>query len=118
VWSNEGALSDAENQIVELMQAYRQKKLSASIVFPEVQRLEEDCATLRQQRTAWVKDQVMQEAQTTAYSWEEFTGLGLLDRRAYIEAALHTVIIQPSVGGPGSMFDPGRVEPVLRAAAA
>lgn len=107
-WGGEAELVRVQEQMRELMAAYRAGDLPGTVVFPEVTALEERRAELLADRGQWEARHAkpMSEPARLLADWERMT---VAERRAALEASLGAVIVRPaSVRSP--IFDPSRVD--------
>jgi len=109
-WAGEEDLTAATSRIVELMEQYSEGTLSKDVVFPTVQKLEDQVARLRTEKADWVRGQVAVRPTTNAV--EAWPTMEVDQQRAVIASVLHAVVVKP--GKRGGRFDPDRIEPIFR----
>jgi site-specific DNA recombinase len=105
-WEGEGRLRQIPKQVAELMQAFNSGVLSGAIVFPQVQALEAEQATLERERPASVPRPVVASA-------EAFPTLSLDRQRAVVETLLTGVVVAPAEHR-GARWSVDRLEVVWR----
>ncbi|WP_067816590.1 recombinase family protein [Actinomadura kijaniata] len=117
-WPKEKELSDKIEQLKELKSRFAQRRISNSLFFDEVERLEPEIAKLRADRQ---RHALKAEARTDVtdirrrwYSEIDEDRLDISQKRTYIREALHAVIVHPAGQGRGNKFDPNLLEPVWR----
>lgn len=109
-WNGEAELARADESIAELMAAYTQGELTRDVVFPSVGKLEDQAATLRDERSVWLRTQtsLTQRPTNVVESWPR---LDMDQRRQVIASVLHSVVVAPAKGR-GGRYDPERLSPV------
>lgn len=111
-WSGEPALRAAEQQIEELMAAYKARQISGARVFPMVEALEAEVAEMQQGRAEWILSTTGPAlSRITPETW---SGWSVAERRAALERVLSAVLIRPSPTRRANRLDPERVDPVWR----
>jgi site-specific DNA recombinase len=107
-WSGEAELARVQQQMTELMAAYRAGELSGTVVFPEVTTLDGRRAELLAHRGQWEARNAkpMSEPARLLADWER---MSVAERRAALEASLGAVLVRAAkVRSP--IFDPSRVD--------
>ncbi|MBP2322681.1 DNA invertase Pin-like site-specific DNA recombinase [Kibdelosporangium banguiense] len=110
-WSGEQQLADANEQVAELMGAYRRKELPGVVVFPQVKDLQATVDALQAQRSDWNRKQKgnLKAPSNIVEMWPQMS----TDRqRAVIETLDLVVIVKPSAKG-SNRFDPARIEVIF-----
>lgn len=105
-WPGEDRLAAIPLQIKELMAAFNSGQLSGAIVFPQVQALEAEQATLEADRPAAAPRPVVVSA-------EAFPGLDLDRQRAVVETLVEAVVVAKA-DYKGARWTPDRLEIVWR----
>ena len=100
------------DQVGELMGAYREGRLSAAVVFPQVEALEAELAELQARRARLAEE----AARPVVSSVDDFDGLGVDRQRAILEALFEAVVVAPA-GRRGEPWSVRRLEFVWRAGA-
>lgn len=116
-WLVEHELNEKEEQLRELRVRFAQRSISNTLFFQEVERLEPEIAALRADRERHVL--ATQQAQADLsdirrrwYSETDPDRLDMSQKRVYVRAALHAVIVRPA--GKGQKFNPDLLEPIWR----
>jgi DNA invertase Pin-like site-specific DNA recombinase len=117
-WIRQQELDDKEEQLRELRARFAQRRISNSLFFDEVERLEPEIAELRadRERHSLAAQQASVDISDIRRRWYSETDDDRLDisqKRAYIRTALHTVIVHPA-GSGNKPFDPDLLEPIWR----
>ncbi|WP_207945199.1 recombinase family protein [Actinomadura rubrisoli] len=120
-WPGEEDLKAVEDQIKELREQWRTRKISNALFFEEIPALESEQTRLRAEReryalTAQRAAADMTDIRRRWYSEDDEDRLDISQKRAYIREALHAVIIHPVGKGNGSRtkFNPDLLEPFWR----
>ena len=101
-----------EQQIAEVMAAYRTRELSAAIAFPNVTALEQERAELLERQGAWSRSRIgVPRVTDVATEWDRLT---IEQRRAIIETVLEAVVLRPPPKRGVRVFDPERLEAVWK----
>ncbi|MCD0482130.1 recombinase family protein [Streptacidiphilus sp. ASG 303] len=113
-WGEEEELRAVREQINELTQQYRSRKITGGRYFPLLEDLEKDERTLLTERR---RHEAARESRTAAVvdlrqKWAD-PSFTLEQRQAAVAESLVAVIIQPT-GGGRKTFDPSKIEPVWR----
>ncbi|MFD0857098.1 recombinase family protein [Actinomadura adrarensis] len=116
-WLRQRELDEKEEQLRELRTRFAQRRISNSLFFDEVERLEPEIAQLRadRERHSLAAQQTSADISDIRRRWYSETDEDRLDisqKRTYIRAALHAVIVHPA--GKGKRFDPDLLEPIWR----
>ncbi|WP_164545065.1 recombinase family protein [Antribacter gilvus] len=110
-FEREGELVQIRSQITELMGEFSSRRLTGSVVFPQVQRLERERDLLQAEKDRFLAATAGPEVRPM--SLEEWKGLDLDVRRAIAERNLEAVLVKPA-SGKGGGFDMERIDPVWR----
>ncbi len=105
-------LEAINEQIAELMAAFRERRLSGGTVFAAVERLEAERDALRKQQATGAKPAGPRLTQMTPEAW---SALDTDRQRAIAEQLFEAVLLRPATTR-GNKFDVTRVEPVWAAA--
>jgi len=118
-WARKRELEEKEGQLRELRKRFAGRKISNTLFFEEVERLEPEIAELRKDRERHAL--AVQQASTDIsdirrrwYSEDDEDRLDISQKRSYIRAALHAVIVHPAGRGFGKTFNPDLLEPTWR----
>jgi site-specific DNA recombinase len=101
-------LTAIPKKISELMAAYNDDRLSAAIVFPQIEALEAEVATLGAAR----QKHIVATTRPSHIDVETFDSSDIDRRRAIIEELLEAVVVAPS--HKGARWDPDRITYVWR----
>jgi site-specific DNA recombinase len=112
VWNGEAELAEVTGRIADLMTAFGSGELSKDVVFPSVQKLTENAAQLRADRSDFLREQMAVANRPTNAS-EVWPELDIDHRRAIIESILVAVVVKPAAV-KGGRFSPDRIEVVWR----
>jgi Recombinase zinc beta ribbon domain len=118
-WPRERELAEKDEQLRELRKRFAARKISNTLFFEEVERLEPEIADLRKdrERHALAAQQVSTDITDIRRRWyaeDDEDRLDLSQKRAYVRAALHAVIVHPAGRGYGKTFNPDLLEPIWR----
>lgn len=93
-FSGDERLAQVREAITELLDAHRVGQLSGSVVFPQVQQLEEERDQLQADRSHFIRDTAgPSTARVTPETWAELT---VDKRRAILETLIEAVLIRPA----------------------
>jgi DNA invertase Pin-like site-specific DNA recombinase len=120
-WLRKRELEEKEGQLRELRKRFAARKISNTLFFGEVERLEPEIAELRKDRerhalAAQQANTDISDIRRRWYSEDDEDRLDTSQKRAYIRAALHAVIVHPAGRGYGKTFNPDLLEPIWREA--
>jgi hypothetical protein len=115
-WPRRHELALKEEQLSELRKRFALHKISNTLFFEEVDRLEPEIHRLKVEReryslTAQRAARDITDIRRRWYSDSDEDRLDLSQKRAYIREALHTVIVHPA-GKGRRPFNPDLLEPV------
>ncbi|GGQ15891.1 recombinase family protein [Streptosporangium pseudovulgare] len=120
-WAGASDLKDSETQLRELTEHWHRKKVSNSLFFAEVERLESEISRLIKERAQHEATTRRAKANLTDirrrwYSETDDDRLDVSQKRAVIREAFHAVIVHPVGQGRGSRgtFDPDKLELIWR----
>jgi hypothetical protein len=107
-WVGEAELARVQEQMSELMTAYRAGDLPGTVVFPEITALDGRRTELLSERGQWEARNAkpMSEPARLLADWERMT---VAERRASLEASLGAVLVRPAKTR-SPIFDPSRVD--------
>lgn len=107
-------LEQVKSSIAELMEAFRAGRLSAGIVFPQVEQLEAERDALEAERKAFIRATAGPRLEAiTPESWE---AMSVERKQAHLAQELDAILIKPPAAGSrgGPRLDPERIVPVWR----
>ncbi|WP_242910710.1 recombinase family protein [Actinomadura terrae] len=118
-WPKKRELAEKVEQFNELRARFAKRKITNSLFFEEIERLEPDIAKLRAEAEKYELESARAKRDLTEirrrwYSETDDDRLDLSQKRAYIREALHAVIVHPAGKGHGKRFDPDLLEPIWR----
>ncbi len=107
-WAGSTELDRVQQQMSELMTAYRRGHLPGTVVFPEVTVLDGRRVELLSERGQWEARNAkpMSEPGRLLAEWER---MAVAERRAALEASLGAVLVHPAKSR-SPIFDPSRVD--------
>ncbi|MET8146471.1 recombinase family protein [Sphaerisporangium sp. NPDC005288] len=120
-WTGASELEETETQLRELRDHWHKKKVSNSLFFSEVERLEGEISRLTKERAQ--HEAAARRARSTVtdirrrwYSDTDDDRLDMAQKRALLREAFHAVIVHPVGQGRGSRgtFDPDKLELIWR----
>ncbi|MFE6648737.1 recombinase family protein [Nocardioides sp. NPDC057772] len=111
-FDGDAELQDVQARITELMGEFSAGRLSGTVVFPQVEKLEAERNRLSAEKDRFLK--ATAGPQVRKMSRSEWDALDLPRRRAIVERNLTAVMVRPATGGKGGAFDMERIEPVWR----
>ncbi|GGO63227.1 resolvase [Microbacterium nanhaiense] len=106
-WPDEGKLSALDDRIAELMAAHGAGILSSEVVFPQIQKLEEERSQLRKERDDHYLTQQAAPANRLESVWTHTAALNrsdalFEDKQSAIRSEVEAVFIEKAAKGPGS----------------
>jgi hypothetical protein len=107
-WTGEAELARVQEQMSELMTAYRAGALPGTVVFPEITALDVRRSSLLAERGQWEATHARPTSEPARIlaDWERMT---VAERRAALEASLGAVIVHPAKKR-SPIFDPSRCD--------
>ncbi|MGI5205969.1 recombinase family protein [Spirillospora sp. CA-108201] len=116
-WLGQAELDDREEQMRELRERFRQRRISNSLYFDMVEELEKDISRLRVERDRYslaVERSAIDltDIRRRWYSETDDDRLDLSRKRAYVRKCFVAIIVHPA--GSGTKFNPDLLEPVWR----
>jgi DNA invertase Pin-like site-specific DNA recombinase len=109
MWDGAARLEEIEDQIGELMMAYRDKQLPAALAFANIQELEQEAEMLRSEKVEWLTS-ARAAHPIDVSDWDAMT---LEQQQAAVRAVLSSIVIRKA-SRPREPFDRGRVVPVWK----
>jgi len=106
-WHGVERLAETREQIREVMAAFTERRLSAGVVFPAVERLEAEADSLEAERLGHAAAQ----QRPIAPLFEDWLNLDLPRRQAVLMTLMKAVVVRPAAGRDRNQTkDPARVE--------
>jgi DNA invertase Pin-like site-specific DNA recombinase len=107
-WGGEAELARVQEQMSELMAAYRAGELPGTVVFPEITTLDGRRTELLAERGQWEARHAkpMSEPARLLADWERMT---TAEKRAALEVSLGAILVRPAKTR-SPIFDPSRVD--------
>ncbi|GAA3220014.1 recombinase family protein [Actinocorallia longicatena] len=120
-WPKERELTEKSEQMQALRERFHQRKISNTLFFEMVERLEPEIEALRAEKQSYElyaqqADLDLTDIRRRWYSKDDEDRLDISQKRAYIRKALHTVIVHPVGKRSGNQFNPDLLEPIWRQA--
>ncbi|GAB3750716.1 recombinase family protein [Microlunatus parietis] len=113
-WPQEEELTAKEERAKALLAAFSRGELSEARVFPVVQTLEDEIATLKKARRRWLAETAGPIPEQL--SREEWDNLPTHKQRGYIDRVFSSIVVTRSQATGRPRFDPDRLRPVWREA--
>lgn len=108
-WDGEARLNEIAEKIAELMGLYAQGKMSAAVVLPVVQQLEEEQQGMQKDRAQWLDATGSVSKQVSREEWDSYD---LIGRRLIIDSLLTAVLVKKAERRGTLSLE--RLEPVWR----
>lgn len=111
VFSGDGRLEQIREAVTELMAAHRNGQLSGTVVFPQVQQLEEEKYALEAARATFIRETSgPRVAAISPASWAE---MPVDKQRAVVQDIIETILVKPATGR-STKIDYDRLEVIAR----
>jgi site-specific DNA recombinase len=109
VWSGQSELDAKNERVSELLGAFERGELASARVFPIVQRLEDDIAAMKKDRTKWLLTTTGPVPERI--SPDEWSGFPLWKKRGYMGRLFTSIVVTRSSSG-ATRYDPERLDPL------